>query len=70
MIHAFSDSALQAQESLVTSYCDLLIQKLYAQMESEKPVDMTAWLNFTSFDIIGDLTFGESFGGLEKGEDF
>jgi len=69
MIHAFSDSALQAQESLVTSYCDLLIQKLYAQMESEKPVDMTAWLNFTSFDIIGDLTFGESFGALEKGEE-
>ncbi|CAO1603165.1 hypothetical protein XANCAGTX0491_006757 [Xanthoria calcicola] len=27
-----------------------------------------AYYNFTSFDIIGDLALGESFGGLESGE--
>ncbi|KAK0110139.1 hypothetical protein ONS95_002792 [Cadophora gregata] len=69
MIHAFSDSALQAQESLVTAYCDKLVQRLYSQMEAKQTVDMASWLNFTSFDIIGDLTFGESFDALEKGEE-
>lgn len=28
---------------------------------------MTSWLNFTTFDIIGDLFFSDSFQALEKG---
>lgn len=31
-------------------------------------VDIVRWFNFATFDIIGDLTFGESFGCLESGE--
>jgi hypothetical protein len=30
-------------------------------------VDMVRWFNFTTFDMIGDLAFGESFGCLEEG---
>jgi cytochrome P450 len=30
--------------------------------------NMVNWLNFTTFDIIGDLAFGEPFGCLESGE--
>ncbi|KAH7350674.1 cytochrome P450 monooxygenase-like protein [Rhexocercosporidium sp. MPI-PUGE-AT-0058] len=69
MIHAFSDKALQEQEPIVTSYCDLLIEQLHSQMEAKQTVDIAAWFNFASFDIIGDLTFGESFHALEKGEE-
>ncbi|CZR50242.1 related to isotrichodermin C-15 hydroxylase (cytochrome P-450 monooxygenase CYP65A1) [Phialocephala subalpina] len=69
MIHAFSESALREQEPIITSYCDLLIQRLSYQQEAKGAVDIAAWLNFASFDIIGDLTFGESFHALEKGED-
>ncbi|KAL2071881.1 hypothetical protein VTL71DRAFT_13116 [Oculimacula yallundae] len=69
MIHAFSESALQEQEPIVTKYCDLLISRLHSQMEAKQIVDIAAWLNFTSFDIIGDLTFGESFDALDKGEE-
>lgn len=69
MIHAFSESALREQEPIVTSYCDLLIERLSRRMEANGTVDIAAWLNFASFDIIGDLTFGESFHALEKGED-
>lgn len=65
--HAFSEKALRAQEDLLTSYIDLLIQRLKGI--SEKPVDnvvdLTAWYNFATFDIIGDLTFAESFECLE-----
>ncbi|KAJ9631113.1 hypothetical protein H2204_008335 [Knufia peltigerae] len=31
-------------------------------------VDMISWLNFLTFDISGDLSFGESFGSTARGE--
>jgi hypothetical protein len=70
MAHAFAESSLREQESIIHSYCDLLIKRLYDQIEgpSKGNVDIVAWLNFTTFDIIGDLAFGESFGGLERGD--
>lgn len=36
--------------------------------EAGKPVDMTAWFNFMTFDIIGDMAFGDHFGSLESGQ--
>ncbi|POS74665.1 benzoate 4-monooxygenase cytochrome P450 [Diaporthe helianthi] len=35
--------------------------------ESRTAVDMRLWFNYATFDIIGDLAFGESFGCLEHG---
>ncbi|CAN9206589.1 unnamed protein product [Alternaria alternata] len=64
--HAFSEQALRSQESIITSYTNLLIEKLRQRADSQTPVDITRWLNFTTFDIIGDLTFDESFGALDK----
>ncbi|PSK55745.1 Isotrichodermin C-15 hydroxylase [Elsinoe australis] len=32
-------------------------------------LDSLNWFNYTAFDIIGDLAFGEPFGMLEKGRD-
>lgn len=59
----FSESAMRAQEPILKGYIDLLIQRLH-EICSE-PVDIVAWLNYTTFDIIGDLTFGESFDCLK-----
>lgn len=38
--------------------------------ENKKPVpqNMVSWYNWTTFDVIGDLAFGEPFGCLEKAE--
>ncbi len=60
--HAFSTKALEDQQPLITAYVDLLIKRL--QENSDKAQNMTAWYNWTTFDIIGDLMFGESFHGL------
>jgi hypothetical protein len=70
MSHAFADSALREQEPLILSYCDLLIKRLHDQLEgpTKGEVDIVRWVNFTTFDLIGDLTFGESFSALQKGE--
>ena len=53
--HAFSDSALLEQEPLLTHYFDLLITRLQLQIDgpAHGRVDMMAYYNFTTFDIIG-----------------
>ncbi|KAF1976980.1 cytochrome P450 [Bimuria novae-zelandiae CBS 107.79] len=65
---AFSDKALAQQESLIRVYLDLLIKRLSESAKSGLPVDMTKWYQLTTFDLIADLTFGKSLGGLESGE--
>jgi cytochrome P450 len=71
LAHAFSEKALQAQEPLIQSYIDLKTRKLHQKAESSPnriaSVNICDWLNFTAFDIISDLSFGESFGCLESG---
>ncbi|KAF7514204.1 hypothetical protein GJ744_004529 [Endocarpon pusillum] len=62
MCHAFSTKALEAQQPLITAYVDLLIERL--KENANKAQNMTAWYNWTTFDIVGDLAFGESFHGL------
>lgn len=66
---AFSERAIREQESLIMKYVDLLIQKLKSQVQGSMggEVDLVRWYNFTAFDIIGDLSLGESFGSLESG---
>ncbi|CAG8422584.1 unnamed protein product [Penicillium salamii] len=66
--HAFSAKGLQAQEPLLNSYIDKLIVRLKDAAESGLPVDIVKWYNLTTFDIIGDLAFGEPFGGLENSQ--
>lgn len=38
-----------------------------AEADDGKVVNLVQWYNFTTFDIIGDLMFGEPFGCLEAG---
>lgn len=64
--HAFSDKALRAQEPLLQSYIDLLMQRL-TEMNG-KPINICEYLNWTTFDIIADLVFGKPFGCLAQAE--
>lgn len=63
--HGFSDRSLRDQQPLIGRYIDLLIQRLHGNCRANNPLNMAAWYNFTTFDIIGDLAFGEPFGCLE-----
>ncbi|TQV99045.1 cytochrome P450 3A17 [Cordyceps javanica] len=62
--HAFSASALAEQEATVTQYVDMLLDKLHQLEKGGDQFDIIPWLNFTTFDIIGDLAFSDSFGSL------
>jgi cytochrome P450 len=41
------------------------MSNLHDDAKNNKPVDIVAAFNWTTFDIIGDLSFGESFHNLE-----
>ncbi|KAK8080401.1 hypothetical protein PG997_008219 [Apiospora hydei] len=65
--HGFSDRSMRGQEPIIGSYVDLLIQRLRQHGgDGGKALNMREWLNWTTFDIIGDLGFGSSFGCLES----
>ncbi|KAL3473703.1 cytochrome P450 [Aspergillus californicus] len=65
--HAFSDRALRDQQPLIRHYVDSLIRKLRAIVEEtpDKAIEIVKLYNFTTFDIMGDLTFGDSLGLLD-----
>ncbi|KAF8446892.1 putative cytochrome P450 [Terfezia claveryi] len=66
LAHAFSVKALTEQESIIQGYVDLLIKRLgerYAEKDrgpDGEYCNIVTWYNYTTFDIIGDLAFGES----------
>lgn len=60
----FLDRSLQEQAPVVEAYTDLFIKQM--RVFSGKSVDMTRWFNYYTFDLAGDLLFGESFGCLEE----
>ena len=70
LAHAFSDKALRQQEHLLQAHIALLIHKLtsFAEASGTQAIDLVRWLNFTTFDIVGDLALGESFHCLDEGQ--
>ncbi|EED16074.1 cytochrome P450 monooxygenase, putative [Talaromyces stipitatus ATCC 10500] len=68
LAHAFSEKALRAQEACIKGYIDLFIAQLKDRATTGNGVvNMVHWFNFTTFDVIGDLAFGESFSLLKQG---
>ncbi|KAF2014226.1 cytochrome P450 [Aaosphaeria arxii CBS 175.79] len=58
--NAFSDKSLKLQEGLFAKYADLLIHKMKEVSKDPKhQIDMVRMYNYTTFDIMSDLTFGE-----------
>lgn len=58
------------QQPLISTHVNLLIQRLHEHCEGgAQPVDMVAWYNRVTFDVISDLSWGEPLGCLEKNQD-
>ncbi|KAL1640058.1 hypothetical protein SLS58_007325 [Diplodia intermedia] len=68
LAHAFSDKALREQEPLINKYVSLLVAKLSDVTQSAAAVDMVRMYNYCTFDIMGDLAFGEPLGLLERAD--
>ncbi|KAI8931449.1 hypothetical protein NX059_011776 [Plenodomus lindquistii] len=70
MAHAFSANALKEQEQIMMQHVDKFIARLTDFSNKGQTFDMVRYLNLTTFDIIGDLTFADSFHGLDGDETF
>ena len=67
LAHGFSAQAMLNQQPIIMAYVDQMLRKLDEQCAGgTRPVNIVQWYNYTTFDLIGDLAFGESFGCLDN----
>ncbi|KUI73017.1 hypothetical protein VM1G_08319 [Cytospora mali] len=64
----FSESSLKIFHPLVERRVDLTMQRIGEEMATRGVADIFKWFLFMATDIIGELTFGESFRMTEAGE--
>ncbi|KAI8944033.1 cytochrome P450 [Xylaria longipes] len=65
---AISESSLKAMIPQIEEKVRLVIEKMGEEMKIRRAVDVYKWWMFMATDVIGQLTFGESFHALEKGK--
>lgn len=67
LVNGFSDKALRSQEPIIETYASQLIMRLRreAKKDADSVVDIGKFYGYATFDIITDLSFGDSFHGLE-----
>ncbi|PHH65694.1 hypothetical protein CDD81_1780 [Ophiocordyceps australis] len=66
LARGFNEAAIISQEPVIAQQIDLLMARLSEHASRAQPLDMVKWFRFTTFDVIGALTFGHSFGCLES----
>lgn len=57
-------------EPLINARVRLTIQRMQEEMKTRGVADIFKWWIFMATDIIGELSFGESFRMLEQGRVF
>ncbi len=63
-----SETALKPDISFVAGRADLTIERMKQEMHVRGCVDVYKWWFFFTTDVIGELTFGDSFKMLELGK--
>ncbi|GAB1315575.1 hypothetical protein MFIFM68171_05785 [Madurella fahalii] len=64
--NSMSESSLKLMYPVIEANVNLAIQNMREEMEQRGAADMFKWWLFMATDIIGELTFGESFRMLEQ----
>lgn len=60
--------SLRNYESRVVKYTDKLLEQLRSLGGNPKGLNVSKWFNYFSFDVMGDMAFGESFRMLDTGD--
>ncbi|KAI1499291.1 cytochrome P450 [Biscogniauxia marginata] len=63
---AFTQKALLEQENIIQRCIDSFVYKVGKLGSNPQGVNMVKWYEMISFDIFGELAFGESFGCVER----
>jgi hypothetical protein len=61
-----SESNLKDVEHVVKARADLAVEKIGLEMQKRGAADVLKWWTFFTTDVIGELTFGDSFRMLEQ----
>lgn len=67
LVNGFSDKALREQSPVIEDYADQLVARLRREQAKsiDGVVDIQKYYGYATFDTVTDLSFGESFHGLE-----
>jgi cytochrome P450 len=65
MSYAFSAKALLEQEDLILQYADDLVDAV-RELGPRGPINLVGFFNWTTFDVLGELAFGEPFNSLKN----
>ncbi|KAL7944168.1 cytochrome P450 [Trichoderma barbatum] len=63
---SFSEKGMREMQPRIQSHVELLMNGLKETAATGVYTDMLQWYNWTTFDILGDLAFGQSFYCLER----
>lgn len=63
-----SDTSLHQHEGLITGRVKMTICRMAEEIQTRGATDIFKWWLFMATDIIGELSFGESFRMLEAGK--
>lgn len=64
---AMSETSLKKMEYIIEQRAALAVQKIGLDIKKDGVADVLKWWLFYSTDVIGELTFGDSFRMLEQG---
>lgn len=62
-----SETGLKAFLPQIDAKVRLALKRISDENKTRGAADIAKWFMFLSFDIVGELTFGESFGNIERG---
>ncbi|OJJ58292.1 hypothetical protein ASPSYDRAFT_152542 [Aspergillus sydowii CBS 593.65] len=65
----YSMSSLVHYEEFVDQCADVFFQRLGEFAERDAKFNLGEWLQFYAFDVIGEITYGQRFGFLDRGHD-
>lgn len=65
----YTTSSVSKFEFHIDDCTQLFISKMNHLITSQKPVDISGWLQYYAFDSLGEINFSKKFGFLETGTD-
>lgn len=67
---AFTMTSITALETYVSKCVDLFLSRIGEVTDGgEKAIDISPWLQYYAFDVLGEVNFGRQLGFLKSGTD-
>ena len=64
----FAESSISKMEPVISERINLAIGRIGTELSSRGSADVFKWWTLMAIDIMGELSFGQSFNMLERGE--